>query len=121
METSILTSTKKVLGLSESYTAFDLDIIIHINSTFSVLTQLGVGPSTGFSIEDDTTEWEDFIETNTELYNMVKTYMCLKVRLLFDPPATSFAINAFENQIREYEWRMTALQEFVPWEEAEEV
>lgn len=118
METSILTSTKKVLGLSESYTAFDLDIIIHINSTFSVLYQLGIGPDTGFSIEDDTSVWDDYIETNTELFNMVKTYMYLKVRLLFDPPTTSFAIGAFENQIKEYEWRMSAMQDYVTDQEA---
>jgi hypothetical protein len=118
METSILTSTKKVLGLSESYTAFDLDILIHINSVFSILSQLGVGPAGGFSIEDESAEWEDYIDTDTELYNMVKTYVYLKVRLLFDPPATSFAIGAFENQAKEYEWRISALREEILNQEA---
>jgi hypothetical protein len=95
METSILISTKKILGLAEDYTVWDHDIITHINSAFSTLTQLGVGPTAGFMIDDETAEWSDFIGTDLEL-NSVKTYIYLRVRLLFDPPTTSYAISAMK-------------------------
>jgi hypothetical protein len=110
METSILTSTKKILGIPESYTAFDLDIITHINSVFSVLSQLGVGPSEGFMIEDETPVWNDFPVSTNQL-NLVRTYVFLKTRLLFDPPTTSFLIEAMNNQVREYEWRLNVFRE----------
>ena len=105
MEERILTSTKKILGIAEAYTAFDLDIMVHINSAFSVLCQLGVGPAEGFAIEDDTAVWNDFIG-ETQGIIMVKSYVFLKVRMLFDPPSTSFHITAMEQQIKEYEWRL---------------
>lgn len=111
MEDSILNSTKKILGLGEDYTAFDLDIITHINSVFSILFQLGVGPADGFLIEDAGTTWSDFLEDNVGL-NMVKSYIFLKVRLLFDPPGTSFAIDAMNHQISEYEWRISTHREW---------
>lgn len=110
METSILTSTKKVLGIAESYTAFDLDILTHINATFSILNQLGVGPLEGFMIEDDSTEWEEFVVPINQL-NLVKTYVYLKVGMLFDPPTTSFLIEAKTKQIEEYEWRLNVFRE----------
>lgn len=110
MEESILTSTKKILGLSESYTAFDMDIILHINSVFSILNQLGVGTA-NFSIEDDSSKWDDFIG-DADGMNMVRSYVFLKVRLLFDPPPTSFAIDAMKNQISEYEWRISSQREW---------
>lgn len=110
MEESILTSTKKILGLSEDYTAFDLDIITHINSAFSSLNQLGVGPSGGFYIEDKDEEWSSYGVPTTQL-NMVKTYVWLKTRMLFDPPTTSFHIEAANNQIKEYEWRLNVFRE----------
>jgi hypothetical protein len=110
MEQSILTSTKKILGLSSDYTAFDLDIITHINASLSTLTQLGIGSENGFYIEDASDVWTDFIPNGTVL-NMVKTYIFLKVRMLFDPPATSFLITAMNEQLREYEWRISALRE----------
>src|SRR5215510_5934711 len=105
MEQSILTSTKKILGISQDYTAFDLDIITHINTAFSTLTQLGVGPAEGFMIEDDSAVWDDFT-TNDLQYNSVRTYVFLKVRYLFDPPQTSYLITATEKQILELEWRL---------------
>jgi hypothetical protein len=114
MEMSILNSTKKILGIAEDYTAFDLDIITHINTAFSTLTQLGVGPSAGFMIEDDTAVWGDFIIDNTE-YNSVKSYVFLRVRLLFDPPTTSYLINAYQEQIRELEWRLNVRREETEW------
>jgi hypothetical protein len=110
MEASILISTKKVLGIAESYTAFDLDIITHINSVFSILAQLGVGPEEGFMIEDEVGEWGDFVVSPREL-NLVKTYVYLKVRLLFDPPTTSYLIEATNKQIEEYEWRLNVYRE----------
>lgn len=102
---SILTSIKKLLGIAEDYEHFDSDIIIHINSVFSILTQLGVGSDTGFSISDKTTTWCDFISDSTNL-EMVKTYVYLKVKLLFDPPLNSSATNSMEKTISELEWRL---------------
>lgn len=110
METSILTSTKKILGIAEDYTVFDLDVITHINSAFSTLTQLGVGPAEGFMIEDEVAEWLDF-EADDLQYNSVKTYVYLRVRLLFDPPTTSYLIAAFNDQIKELEWRLNVHRE----------
>lgn len=114
METSILISTKKVLGIAEDYTVFDLDIITHINSAFSDLAQLGVGPDDGFMIEDDSTEWEAFLGDDLQL-NSVKTYIYLRVRLLFDPPATSYAVTAMEEQIQRLEWRLNIHREETEW------
>lgn len=114
MEQSILTSTKKVLGIADDYTAFDLDIITHINSAFTTLTQLGVGPPAGFMINDASTEWADFIGEDVQ-YNSVKSYVFLRVRLLFDPPSTSYLITAFDKQIQELEWRLSVHREGLEW------
>lgn len=105
METSILTSIKKMLGVAEDYTEFDEDIITHINSVFLNLTQLGVGPKEGFMIEGDTAVWEDFIDDSIRL-QAVKTYMYLKVKLLFDPPLSSSVAESFNRMIAELEWRL---------------
>ena len=102
---SILTSIKKLLGIAEEYTQFDPDLIIHINSVFLILTQLGVGPKEGFVIEDKTNEWFEFIEDPTQL-QAVKTYMQLKVKLLFDPPLSSSVIESMNRMIAELEWRI---------------
>lgn len=110
MENSILTSTKKILGIAEDYTAFDLDVITHINAVFSILAQLGIGPAAGFGIEDKDTGWDDF-GIDPDKLRMVRTYMYLKVRMLFDPPSTSFQIEAMNNQIQEQEHRLTYLAE----------
>jgi len=112
MEQSILTSTKKILGLAEDYEYFDFDIITHINATFGILTQMGVGPEEGFMIEDKTAEWSDF-DAPQLLLNLVRTYAFLKVRMLFDPPTTSFLIEATNNQISEYEWRLSTWREWL--------
>lgn len=114
MENSILNSTKKILGVDPDYTAFDLDIITHINSAFSTLTQLGVGPAVGFAITDDTTIWSEFTDDNLEL-NSVRTYVYLKVRQVFDPPTTSYLIDAFNKQIQELEWRLNVTREDTMW------
>lgn len=102
---SILTSTKKMLGIQENYTHFDPDIIMHINTVFLTLTQLGVGPAEGFFIEDESDEWTDFIQDNVKLL-AVKSYMYIKVRLLFDPPQSSTFIDVLNRQASELEWRL---------------
>lgn len=102
---SILTSTKKLLGISEEYEHFDKDIIMHINTVFLNLTQIGVGPKEGFIIEDETSYWTDFIEDNMQL-QAVKSYMYLKVKLLFDPPLSSAVIESTNRMIAELEWRL---------------
>lgn len=117
MSDSILTSVKKILGLAEDYTIYDLDITMHINSALATLTQLGIGPQDGFAIEDATSTWDDFLATTTSpiQLNPVKTYVCLRVRLIFDPPATSFAIDSFQKQINELEWRLNIVRETTDW------
>lgn len=107
---SILTSIKKLLGIPEDHDHFDADIIIHINSVFMILTQLGVGPSKGFVIEDDTSEWTDFIPDTTKV-EAVKSYVYLKVRLIFDPPTSSAVIESINRMISEYEWRLNVAAE----------
>lgn len=103
---SILTSIKKLLGIAEEYKHFDTDIIMHINSAFSVLTQLGVGPEEGFRIEDASTEWSEFLYDDPRL-EMVRTYVYLKVKQVFDSNSSSSAvIEAINRQIQELEWRI---------------
>lgn len=103
---SILTSVKKQLGIAEDYEHFDPDIIMHINSVFSILNQLGVGPPEGFSISDETSVWTDFIGDSLKL-ELVKTYVYLKIRLIFDPPTSSAVMDAFKQNIAELEWRIS--------------
>lgn len=110
MSESILDSTKKILGLSSEYTAFDPDIISHLNSALASVGQLGVGPEAGFMIIDNTATWADFLGDDI-MYNTVKSYVYLKVRILFDPPATSFHVKAIEDQMSELEWRISAHRE----------
>ena len=102
---SILTSIKKLLGIDESYEHFDSDIVMHINTVLMTLSQIGVGPATGFMIEDENATWQDFIGTDKNLA-AVKTYVYLRVKLLFDPPTNSTHTKAIEDAIREYEWRL---------------
>lgn len=108
---SILTSIKKMLGIAEEYTQFDADIIIHINSVFTTLTQLGVGPSEGFYIVDKDSEWQEFCPDINKI-QAIKTYIYLKVRLLFDPSSLgSSTLAAYERQIQELEWRLNIIAE----------
>lgn len=109
----ILNDTKKVLGIAPDYTAFDLDIIMHVNSVFATLHQLGIGPDEGFAIEDDSVSWDAFVSDNR--MNSVKTYVYLRVRMLFDPPGTSFLLNALESQAEELEWRLNTYREETAW------
>lgn len=110
MIANILQSVKKTLNIATADTAFDADILLHINSVFAILTQLGFGDETGFPV-DSTTEWDDFF-TESSL-NLVKSYTYLKVRMLFDPPTTSYLIDAMTAQITEFEWRLTVMREAV--------
>lgn len=102
---SILTSIKKMLGISEEYTHFDEDLIMHINSALAVLCQLGVGPSEGFFITNKSAIWSDFVPDLNRL-QFIKTYVYQKVKLLFDPPQSSAAIQALNESIKEFEWRI---------------
>ena len=102
---SILTSIKKLLGITEDDSSFDLDIIMLINSAFVNLQQLGVGPSEGFSIEDDTATWEDFL-ADDKAVNTARQYIWLKVKMVFDPPTSSFVMDAIKHEIAENEWRL---------------
>lgn len=114
---SILTSVKKGLGIEENYTHFDDVLILHINSVLSILTQLGVGPSAGFSIEDKHDDWFDFLQGGQAKIEMIKTYMILKVRLMFDPPQTSFVVDSINRQISELEWRINSQVDYAGEEE----
>lgn len=101
---SILTSIKKLLGIQAEYTAFDQDLIIHINTAFAVLNQLNIGPSYGFVIEDDTATWDEYI-TSCNL-TMVRSYIYMKVRLMFDPPTSGVLVESMNSMISELEWRL---------------
>lgn len=103
---SILTSIKKLLGIEEGYTHYDVDIIMHINSAFFVLNRLGLGPDTGFRIESDVAVWEDILDTRVDL-ELVKTYIYMRVKRIFDPPPTSFGIDVFDREIDEATFRIT--------------
>lgn len=117
MVDSILDSTKKVLGIQPDYDVFDTDLIMHINGVFSTLNQLGIGPNEGFAIEDDVPTWQDFLGTDARLNN-VKTYVYLRVRLLFDPPGGSYhLVNSMNEQVKELEWRISTQREGESWTE----
>lgn len=102
---SILNSIKMLLGIAEDYTQFDDDIIIHINSVFSILTQYGVGPDEGFAITDSSTKWSDYTSDDAKLA-MVKTYIYLRVKQMFDPALGGTVAETIQRQIDELEWRL---------------
>jgi hypothetical protein len=111
---SILTSVKKALGIDEAYTAFDPDITMHVNSILATLNQIGVGPDFGFQIEDKNATWDDLLDGDPRL-NFVKTYLYTKVRLIFDPPPTSFALAAQTEVAKELEYRIYTAREVDKW------
>ena len=117
VETSILKSVKKTLGLDENYDAFDHDVITHVNSAFFTLHQLGIGPTEGFMIEGDEEIWDEFTGTGVKMttLNAVKTYIYLYVRLLFDPPGTPHHIKAAEDQKTELTHRLLTERELQAW------
>lgn len=108
---SILESIKKLLGIDSEYTVFDTDIIIHINSAFMILNQLGVGPKEVFEITGKDETWDSFLGDRLIDLSAVKSYIYLKVRSMFDPPTNSFAVDAMDRQIKEYEWRLNVQAE----------
>lgn len=109
MTDSILDSIKKLLGVDPDYTAFDTDIIIHINSALSVLNQIGAGPTDGVWITGRSETWEALLSDKKQA-EMVKSYVYLRTRLLFDPPQTSFAIDSMKKQADEFEWRLNVME-----------
>lgn len=110
MSNSILDCTRKMVGVSDTDNTFDLDLITHINTALAVLNQLGVGPDLGFAIEDDVATWPDFLGDDLAM-NLVKTYVYLYVRLLFDPPASGYLKDALEKQKTELEVRINLVRE----------
>ena len=102
---SILTSVKKMLGIEEEYEHFDPDLIMHINSVFTILKQRGVGPSEGFTIEDAETTWSEYIGVGSD-FEAVKSFMYLKVQLIFDPPDRSAILEAKKELLKEFEQRI---------------
>jgi hypothetical protein len=110
----ILQSTKKLLGIDPDDQSFDLDIITHINSEFSILTDLGVGPEEGFVI-DEYTEWESYLSDDPVKLSKIKTAVYLRTRLLFDPPTQAFLLEAVKEQLREAEWRLSTTREATEW------
>lgn len=102
---SILNTIKKMLGIEIDYEAFDIDLIVNINMVFNILNQLGVGPEAGFTITSAAETWDDYMEDNPKL-QMVKTYIYLKVKQVFDPNQNSGITQAFDAQIKELEWRL---------------
>ena len=102
---SILVSIKKLLGIPADYTHFDENLIMHINSVFMILNQLGVGPSDGFRISDSSAVWDDYIKDSFNIES-IKSYTYLKVKMLFDPPTSSAASEAANRLIQELEWRL---------------
>lgn len=108
---SILLTIKKLLGISNDYQAFDMDVIIHINSAFSTLLQLGVGPKEGFYITGEIETWSDFIPEEEEKFLLVQQYIYLSVRLIFDPPSSSFVLDAYNKRLDELTWRLNVMEE----------
>lgn len=102
---SILTSIKKMLGITESCESFDPDIIIHINSVFVILNQMGIGTESIFSISDKTATWDQFLNDDKTI-DSVKTYMYMKVRSMFDPPTNSIVADSMKRLTDELEWRL---------------
>lgn len=109
MAESILDSVKKVLGVDPDNTDFDVDLVMHINSVFSIMHQIGATAPEGFFILDKVATWEDFLQDRKNV-NMVKSYMVGKVRLMFDPPSTSYAIESLTKIVAEMEWRLGAME-----------
>lgn len=112
MTESILTSIKKLLGIAQEYNAFDQDILVHINSVIMDLRQIGVGPSAGFEVQDDSTTWSDYLGDSVVQFSSVKSYIFLKVRQLFDPATNGAVTESTNSRIRELEYRLYAEAEW---------
>lgn len=114
MDSSILDSVKKACNVDPSYTAFDVDFIMHINSVLSDLDQIGVGPPGGFEITDNTATWNQFYGGD-KTHNNIQTYVCQRVRLIFDPPESGYGIQALQAQADKAEWRIRERREEYAW------
>lgn len=108
---SILTSVKKIIGISEEDESFDVDLIMHINSIILVLDQLGLESASRFTITDKNATWNDLF-SDGEVIEPVKSYIALRVRMIFDPPNSSAVAEAIKNTIAELEWRITAITDY---------
>ena len=106
LKTSILNDVKESIGIVPEYDVFDNQLIICINSVFSTLHQLGVGPVEGFSIDGPDTKWDEYVDSSR--FNFIRSYMIMKVHVMFDPPTSSIAMEALNKQIAEYEWRINS-------------
>lgn len=114
MSESILRSVAKNIGLPEEYNVFDPDLIMAINSVMSDLHQLGIGPEEGFEITDDVATWDDLLQGEIRL-NSVKSYTYMRVKLMFDPPTTSYLIDAYQKQVDKAEFRINLFREEQLW------
>lgn len=110
MQESILTSIKKLLGIAEEYTAFDADILMHINSVIMILRQMGIGPEEGFAVTSKADTWTDYLgdAENILRFASIRSYIFLKVRQLFDPPTSGTVAEASKALIAELEYRLYA-------------
>ena len=106
---SILDSIKKLIGIEDTETYFDSDIVTGVNSAFSSLNQIGIGPDDGFSISDNTKVWNDYL-TDVRTLELVKSYVHLKTKLLFDPPSSSSIVDIINKEISEFEWRINVIK-----------
>lgn len=106
MNESILTSVKKINGLPETYEAFDTDMIMHINTVLMILTQMGIGPSSGFTIESDKETWSDFLGDEIKQLAGIKSYVAFRVRLMFDTPQNQATVNALNETVKDLEYRL---------------
>jgi hypothetical protein len=113
---SILDSIKKLLSIEVADTTYDIDVIVHVNSVFSTLQQLGLGPASALYIADNTTKWSDFIGANPNVA-AVKSYVFMRVKLLFDPPTLSYVLQSFQAQIDQLEWRFTVAADEFAWQD----
>lgn len=111
---TILEDIRHAIGLGDEHTFFDSDLIMHINSTFDVIHQLGAGPITGFTIQNGTETWDDYFAGH-ETIEFIKTYVYISTKLVFDPPQNSFLVKALEDKQKEYEWRINVAAESKFW------
>lgn len=114
MEESILKTIKEALGIVDDYTAFDSQIIMHINSVFMILNQIGIGPEGGYQIQDKADAWSEFVvksDWDGELFNLVKTYIAIKVKMIWDPPSSNALLDVYQRQIDEFEYRLNLRSE----------
>lgn len=112
MEESILKTIKQLIGCPDDFEQFDLDLIVHINSAFATLTHLGVGPKEGYRITGADNAWSEF-EDDAQKLSLIKDYVYIKTRLLFDPPTSGSLMDSLKEQLKEMEWRLYMLYDTI--------